>query len=84
MFKCKICSQILCNPVTLTCGETICQNHTEEVIHAQCLFYPATHYMPDNGFQTNKFIQKLIEMKLQTLNINISVISTTAKNLSEI
>lgn len=71
-FDCKLCSKLLEKPVTLPCGVTICQKHIEVKKENKwlCLICNRVHAEPDNGFQINEFISKLLEMGINQIKLS--------------
>ena len=71
-FNCKLCSKPLEKPVTLPCGGTICQNHIDPKKEPKwfCLICSRVHLAPENGFQVNEFINKLLEMGINQIKLS--------------
>ena len=70
ILKCKLCFNILHDPIILPCGKTICKSHSSEVNKSQCPLCPEIHVMPGKGFPMNEVVQELLEIELNKLNIN--------------
>ena len=70
ILKCKLCFNLLHDPILLPCGKTICKSHSSEVNKSQCPLCPETHVMPGKGFPMNEVVQELLEIELNKLNIN--------------
>jgi WD40 repeat protein len=59
------CNLIYENPVTLVCGNTLCNEHLEHLNDKfQCNFCQQEHPIPLNGFALNRTIHKIIESYL--------------------
>jgi len=78
-FNCKICNEILKDPVTLPCGETICKEHVEEIIKENCSFCNHLHQIPEGGFMINKSMQSMLEAQLHTLNLDFDQFNDSKK-----
>ena len=72
MFNCKVCHNLLREPVSLPCGQTVCKAHSEELCKSKCDFCTLKHQLSKNGFSINKLIQDMLEIQLNTLNIDIN------------
>ena len=68
LFSCHVCNQLLKDPISLPCGETICKIHFDESL--ECFLCSETHVVPKSGFKINIILQKQLEIQLNTLNIN--------------
>lgn len=73
IIRCRICSKLYTMPVTLPCGETICQAHLNEFEISRdkkfkCDLCTDEHILPENGFQANKAIQKMLDINIDRLD----------------
>ena len=63
------CDLIYERPVTLSCGNTLCQHHLKEMINDQtlkCCFCHKKHSVPEDGFGINKAFVQIIENYFET------------------
>jgi len=72
LFNCKLCKDVLVDPVILPCGETVCKAHTGEISQDKCILCPEIHRAPQNGFPTNKIVTNLLEHKANKINLSFS------------
>jgi WD40 repeat protein len=57
----KDCNLYLENPITLPCGSTICQDHLTSLKDKfKCSICEDEHLIPENGFQLNRTLLKMI------------------------
>ena len=73
MFNCKICSDLLLDPITIPCGDTVCNSHLNDHILKQtfeCQCCKKKHSVPNEGFVINKFIQNQLKMQLNSMDVN--------------
>ena len=72
--RCKYCNEIYKDPVALTCGDSICKHHIEELISSStsnkfnCPLCNRENL--NQNFCVNKLIQDLIENDLQNLEVD--------------
>jgi len=64
LFNCKLCKNVLVDPIFLPCGETVCKAHTDEISKDKCMLCFGTHIVPKEGFPENIFAKKLLENKI--------------------
>ena len=67
LFNCEICSKTVVSPVTLLCGNNVCQSHLQIHLGKEqfwCQLCGDEHHVPKKGFQINKNIQRGLEMEL--------------------
>ena len=58
----KDCKLILECPVTLSCGNSLCQKHLENCSDTfSCFFCDENHHKPINGFVINKSMAKIVD-----------------------
>ena len=76
IFDCKACDQLLEDPISLPCGETICSKDIESMYisssdneqnEINCLFCQAVHVQPSGGFPTDTRVQKMLKLQLDEL-----------------
>jgi len=91
IFNCKICKDVLVDPILLPCGETICKAHTDEISKDKCMFCSEIHKTPKNGFLENKIVKNQLNLKVNRISLNFSqfndynkIIQDLNKNLKEI
>ena len=68
LLKCRLCQNKLNVSRVLPCGNTICQtcvesSSTSNPKRFQCSLCSKKHTMPDEGFPSNKIVQKLLSMQ---------------------
>jgi hypothetical protein len=78
LFNCKICGQILDEPICLPCGKTVCRIHAAQ-IQERCFFCYKNHPIPEDGFPINELVQTQLEIQLNTVSINFSKFNETKK-----
>ena len=71
LFNCKLCSELLREPVLLPCGVSICKFHSSEITGVKCEFCKKPHTLPESGFAENKLVQSMLDIQLNILNINL-------------
>ena len=78
LFNCEQCNQLLVEPVTLSCGYSVCKRHLDKLLENkpkqmnkfECKLCKEKHYIPEDGFAINKSIQNALDIKLNTLKLN--------------
>ena len=78
LFDCEQCYQLLVDPVTLSCGNSVCKRHLEDLFGASpeesntflCKLCGDKHSIPENGFAINKRIQNALSIEFNTLKLN--------------
>ena len=81
--KCPICFDILCVPIILPCGKTVCTSHTTLVSKSiQCPLCSETHGLPLMGFTKNIIVQEMLELELNILNIHFKTFDDCKVSLS--
>ncbi len=90
LFNCKICKDVLEDPIILPCDETVCKAHTDEISMGKCIFCSEVHKAPQYGFPSNKIVKNLLEKRVNNINLNFSqlndynkIIQDLNKNLRE-
>jgi len=91
LFDCKLCKNVLVDPILLPCGETVCKAHTDEISKGKCTFCSEFHKAPQYGFPSNKIVKNLLEKRVNNINLKFSqfndcnkIIQHLNKNLKEI
>ncbi len=78
LFNCEQCNQLLVDPVTLSCGNSVCKGHLKQLLGVSpevsngflCKLCGDKHSIPENGFAINKRIQDGLNIKFNTLKLN--------------
>ncbi len=70
LFHCPLCSRLLVDPIVLPCGETVCKLHIQDKDLDKCPLCSEQHLLPKNGFPANKVLNNLLEIQLNTLNMD--------------
>ena len=74
LFNCNKCQAILEEPITLSCGNTVCKKHLQESLNVEnvigCSLCQKKHIVPEDGFLINKIIQNGLEIELNKLKLN--------------
>ena len=78
LFDCEQCNQLLVDPVTLSCGYSVCKSHLDgllkntpkEMNKFECELCKEKHCIPEKGYAINKRIQNGLNIKLSTLKLN--------------
>ena len=74
LFNCNKCQDILEEPITLPCGNTVCKKHLQELLNVEnvivCSLCQKKHIVPEDGFLINKIIQHGLEIELNKLKLN--------------
>jgi WD40 repeat protein len=79
----KDCCLILENPITLSCGFTLCQKHLEKFSdNFECFFCDKVHQMPNEGFGVNRSLNKIIDAYFENDPLK-QKIRKSFENLSE-
>jgi hypothetical protein len=66
LFDCDICDKLLIDPIVLPCGNVVCKKHIE-INNFICIKCQKEHVIPENGYKVNSRIQKLLDIRLNTL-----------------
>ena len=72
LFNCKICKDVLVDPIILPCGETVCKAHTDEISKGKCMLCSGTHIVPKEGFLGNRIVKHQLDLKINKINFNLS------------
>jgi hypothetical protein len=68
IFKCDQCDQLLDEPVTISCGVTVCKFHLNEFLASfTCEFCNRIHQVPPEGFEVNKRLQSALKTEINIL-----------------
>jgi hypothetical protein len=75
VFRCNICTNVIHNPVTLPCGDSICKYHvdkllesSEENINYKCAKCMREFQIPECGFEINFAMDFLLKRQLEKLD----------------
>ncbi len=79
-YKCKICNEILKDPVALPCGVTICKEHVEEIGNQKCPLCDQPHQILESGYLINEAIQGMLDAQLYTLAYNFDQFNDYGKS----
>ena len=90
-FNCGLCSQLPVDPITLPCGNTICQLHISDLLERRfkrkntfiCESCLDEHVVPEYGYVLNKKIKSASDIKLNSFNVEIGVFDECKKTLEE-
>jgi WD40 repeat protein len=78
------CKLILENPITLPCGNSICQHHLEGISEKfDCMFCNEEHQIPKNGFSINKSFNLILNSYFEK-NLLIKEIKESLDNLNQL
>lgn len=76
ILNCNVCNKLLTQPIALPCGETVCYKHLSNMIEQDTLFSTIKcslcekdHVVPEEGFQTLKSIDKLLEIEVNKIDL---------------
>lgn len=71
---CKYCNKIYKDPITLTCGDSVCRHHAEETLlnnSSNRFFCPICNEENKNhDFKVNKILENLIKKELHEFKLN--------------
>ena len=72
LMSCKICGNILNDPIRLPCNKYICKMHENdcEKREMECILCYQIHLIPENGWQIDDTMKSLIN-HLKTIHCNI-------------
>lgn len=68
LLNCSVCSKLLDRPVTLPCGESICESHLDEIFNNQCRFCDKHH--PKSEYSINQSLSQMIELQVNTIKLS--------------
>ena len=81
---CKFCNEIYKAPITLTCGDSVCKHHLEELVPTNwSKFFCCPICNEENSnqdFKINKILEQLIKKELHQFKIN-PIYEEVLKNL---
>ena len=69
---CKYCNEIYNNPITLTCGDSVCMHHLKELASASSPKFLCPLCSQENltqNFNVNKLVTKLLEIELHKFKL---------------
>jgi len=84
LFNCKICEDILVNPILLPCGETVCKPHTDEISKGKCVFCSGTHIAPKEGFPENRIVKHQLDLDINKINLNFSQFNDYKRSIQDL
>jgi len=84
LFNCKICEDVLVDPIILPCGETVCKAHTDQISKEKSLLCSETHLVPKKEFLENRVVKNLLENRANKINFNFSQFKDYNKILQDL
>jgi len=72
LFDCKLCKDVLVDPIILPCGETVCKAHTDEISKGKCMSCTGTHIVPKEGFIENRIVKHQLDLEANKTSLNFS------------
>lgn len=79
LFNCDQCDELLVDPVTIACGNSVCKRHLEELMENssckktfKCEVCHKKHGVPEDGFIVSKRIQNALDIKLNNMKLSAS------------
>jgi len=72
LFNCKICKDVLEDPIILPCGETVCKAHTDAIKKGKCMSCSGAHLVPKEGFLENRIVKQQLDLEINKINWNFS------------
>ena len=79
-FDCKICYKVLCEPVILPCGITVCKFHSDLITQGNCQFCTKRHQIPEDGsFLINMFAQQQLDHNFNSIRFNFTKFNESKK-----
>jgi hypothetical protein len=78
LFDCEQCNQLLVDPITLSCGYSVCKKHLDRLLENapkdmnkfECELCKEKHCIPEKGFAINRNIQNGLDNDLNSLKLN--------------
>ena len=74
LFDCDICNNLLVDPISLPCGNNVCDHHLKLLVLEKslvCEICKGKHHVPEEGhFIVNKQIKKALEFELNNLKVS--------------
>jgi hypothetical protein len=91
LFDCDLCSKLLVDPITISCGNTICQTHVNEMLETRfkakntfiCQICEDEHVVPETGFLVNKRLKCALDIKLNEFKIGNEAFDECKTTLEE-
>ena len=88
---CDLCNKVLVDPITIPCGNTICQLHVDELLEKRvkrkktffCELCKEEHVVPADGFALNKKMKLQLEIKLNELKLDYGIYKSCKETLKE-
>ncbi len=84
LLNCKICKDVLVDPVLLPCGETICKAHTDMISKGKCASCTGTHTVPKEGFLENRILKDQLDYEINKINLNYSQFKSNSKIIQDL
>ena len=81
LFNCKLCLNLLEDPVLLPCEETVCRAHSEDICAKPCSFCNQEHPMPEKGFTSNKMLREMIDLEVNSISLSLSGYDKSQKKI---
>ena len=79
LFDCSLCNQLLVDPVTIPCGNSICKKHLPDEVMVEgynnseksfkCGICMIEHAVPKEGIVINRHIQNALDIEFSTLKL---------------
>ena len=83
LFGCDLCNQLLADPITLLCGNTVCKNHIQQLLISGsligCTLCRKNHTIPEDGFKINKEIQSAFDAEIKKLKSTLEYFECSHK-----
>jgi len=89
LFNCDICNHSLVDPITLACGNNVCNEHLKtwfdlnDIESFTCGICQDKHGVPEKGFKVNKQIQEALEIEFCNLEISFASYDDCKTKLEE-
>ena len=76
-FDCDVCKELLVDPITIPCGNTVCKKHLDKLLKNiskdkntfKCEKCQDEHSVPKKGFIVNRRMQEGLEIQFNTLKL---------------
>ena len=87
LFDCDICNNLLVDPISLPCGNNVCNQHLEHFVLEKsfvCESCNGKHHVPEEGhFIVNKQIKKALDIDLNNLKVSFSAYNECKVRIEE-
>jgi len=84
LFNCKLCKNVLVDPILLPCGETVCKAHTDELSKGKCMSCYGAHIVPKEGFLENRIVKHQLDLRINNINLNYSQFKKNNKIIQDL